>query len=172
MPVKKFSEMNEIGAAPALGDRFAILDVSDTTESAQGTMKTVNASRVARTGTANTFEADQTIANASSPALGLNRTGGEQIVLEHNSVLGDFRVRTTNGGALTTKVQLSQAGMLSIGTTASPSTLGVNGDIALVDGMTAPTATSGFAKLYVDSADGDLKIRFGDGTTKTIVTDT
>lgn len=42
----------------------------------------------------------------------------------------------------------------------------------IVDGITAPTATVGQAKLYVDSADGDLKIIFGDGTVKTIVTDT
>lgn len=40
------------------------------------------------------------------------------------------------------------------------------------DGITAPTATSGQAKIYVDAADGDLKIVFGDGTVKTIVTDT
>jgi len=38
--------------------------------------------------------------------------------------------------------------------------------------VAAPTAASGIAFIYVDSADGDLKVRFGDGTTKTIVTDT
>lgn len=42
----------------------------------------------------------------------------------------------------------------------------------LTDGVTAPSATVGFAKLFVDTADGDLKVIFGDGTTKTIVTDT
>ena len=30
----------------------------------------------------------------------------------------------------------------------------------------------GLAQLYVDTADGDLKVKFGDGTVKTIVTDT
>lgn len=46
------------------------------------------------------------------------------------------------------------------------------GGIAIKDGITAPSATSGYAKIFVDTADGDLKIIFGDGTTKTIVTDT
>lgn len=42
----------------------------------------------------------------------------------------------------------------------------------LGDGVTAPSATSGQAKIYVDTADGDLKVIFGDGTIKTIVVDT
>jgi hypothetical protein len=45
-------------------------------------------------------------------------------------------------------------------------------NLILKDGVTAPTATVGQAKIFVDTADGDLKIIFGDGTTKTIVTDT
>lgn len=44
--------------------------------------------------------------------------------------------------------------------------------IALTDGITAPDAVVGLAYLYVDGIDGDLKIKFGDGTVKTIVTDT
>jgi hypothetical protein len=41
------------------------------------------------------------------------------------------------------------------------------------DGITAPGASvTGMAGLYIDAADGDLKIRFADGTVKTIVTDT
>ncbi len=42
----------------------------------------------------------------------------------------------------------------------------------LEDGMTAPAALAGFAKIYVDTADGDLKVIFGDGTVKTLATDT
>ena len=45
-------------------------------------------------------------------------------------------------------------------------------ELALKDGMTAPTASAGYAKIYVDSADGDLKIIFADSTVKTIVVDT
>ena len=44
--------------------------------------------------------------------------------------------------------------------------------LSLIDGVTQPNAETGRAQIYVDTADGDLKIRFSDGTTKTIVTDT
>lgn len=44
--------------------------------------------------------------------------------------------------------------------------------LILTDSVSAPSTVSGSALLYVDSADGDLKVKFGDGTTKTIVVDT
>lgn len=44
--------------------------------------------------------------------------------------------------------------------------------LVLKDGVTAPSTFSGQAAIYVDNADGDLKIKFSDGTVKTIVTDT
>lgn len=43
--------------------------------------------------------------------------------------------------------------------------------LRLADGVTAPTSAVGYALIYVDTADGDLKVRFGDGFTATIVTD-
>lgn len=49
---------------------------------------------------------------------------------------------------------------------------GVNGELRIPDGITEPPAIAGNAQLYVDTADGDLKVKFGDGTVKTIVTDT
>lgn len=42
----------------------------------------------------------------------------------------------------------------------------------VTDGITAPAAATGRARIYVDTADGDLKIIFADGTIKTIVVDT
>lgn len=44
--------------------------------------------------------------------------------------------------------------------------------IELQDGITEPAEISGVAQIYVDAADGDLKVIFGDGTVKTIVVDT
>lgn len=48
----------------------------------------------------------------------------------------------------------------------------IEGILRIRDGVTAPTAESNYALIYVDQADGDLKVRFSDGTTKTISTDT
>ena len=47
-----------------------------------------------------------------------------------------------------------------------------DGALGIPDGITAPAAATGLAKLYVDTADGDLKVIFADGTVKTIVVDT
>jgi hypothetical protein len=43
--------------------------------------------------------------------------------------------------------------------------------MSLTDGITAPGVVVGLAQIYVDTADGDLKVIFGDGVIKTIVTD-
>ena len=42
--------------------------------------------------------------------------------------------------------------------------------VEIKDSITAPTATSGKAKLFVDQADGSLKVIFGDGTVQTLAT--
>jgi len=45
------------------------------------------------------------------------------------------------------------------------------GSLRLVDGILAPSTVGGQASIYIDTTDGDLKVKFGDGTVKTIVTD-
>lgn len=47
-----------------------------------------------------------------------------------------------------------------------------SGALGIADGITAPGTVAGMAQIYVDTADGDLKIKFGDGVVKTIVVDT
>jgi hypothetical protein len=49
--------------------------------------------------------------------------------------------------------------------------LSVDGYVRIVDGVTAPGTASGYAILYIDSADGDLKIKFGNGFVRTIAAD-
>jgi len=44
--------------------------------------------------------------------------------------------------------------------------------LTIFDGITAPSTISGRATIYVDAADGDLKIKYANGTVKTIVVDT
>lgn len=49
----------------------------------------------------------------------------------------------------------------------------VNGGLAIKDGIVTPNMSgAGVALIFVDVADGDLKIRFSDDTVKTIIVDT
>lgn len=45
------------------------------------------------------------------------------------------------------------------------------GDIRLTDGKAAPAQEAGYAIIYVDTADGDLKVKFGDGHVAVIAAD-
>lgn len=64
-------------------------------------------------------------------------------------------------------------GNTSIGTTnTTNSKLTIESGIAIKDGIAAPATSAGYAQIYVDTADGDLKVKFGDGTVKTLATDT
>lgn len=99
---------------------------------------------------------------------------------------GHFAIGTsTDSAQLTVLAGSTSTAGLVVDTPASPTAniaefrnngtavggFGPNGSLFIKDGMTAPGAASGFARIYVDSADGDLKVVFGDGTVKTIVVD-
>lgn len=102
----KISSLTLLGAAPADNDEFVILDVSDTTQGAGGSTKGLVASRVARTGAANTFTSRQTIAaNMTGPGLIVSNTGaavGLDLCNDTNAVL-DFR--NASGTVLDARVQ-------------------------------------------------------------------
>jgi hypothetical protein len=53
-----------------------------------------------------------------------------------------------------------------------PRNVHIAGYVSIGDGITAPGAGTGQARIYVDTDDGDLKVVFADGTVKTIVVDT
>ena len=76
------------------------------------------------------------------------------------SIYGTTASDATSNGALIISGGAGISGAVNVGTF-----------YGMVDGVTAPATTSGYAKIYVDSADGDLKVKFGDGTVKTIATD-
>jgi len=79
------------------------------------------------------------------------------------------RVEFNNGKVLLGNASAAPtSGIQALGS----SGIGLVGNTYIQDGITAPGTITGWAALYVDSADGDLKIKFGDGTVKTIATDT
>jgi hypothetical protein len=92
---------------------------------------------------------------------------GPRVGLGSGAAAADTWITRVAGGGLTIT-----GGNVGIGLTGPEERLDVNGALCLVDGMTAPAAHTGKASIYVDSADGDLKVKFGDGTVKTIATDT
>ena len=95
-----------------------------------------------------------------------------------------LRLATTNtSGTLVEHIEVTQEGHLDpvvdnavdLGgpTTQLFKNLNLKGFAAIGDGINAaPGATVGLAKIYVDPADGDLKVIFGDGIIKTLTTDT
>jgi hypothetical protein len=85
---------------------------------------------------------------------------------------------TTNGSSTTTGFSVDLSGNLiplkstqNLGSTVNPVASTISTLLAISDGVSAPSTVANYALIYVDTADGDLKIKFGDGTVKTIVTD-
>ena len=77
----------------------------------------------------------------------------------YNEMLAAYRstrptTETNSVGNVSSSVVLSDPGLL------------------LKDGVSAPSTVTGYAIPFVDSSDGDFKIRFGDGLVKTIASDT
>jgi hypothetical protein len=92
------------------------------------------------------------------------------------SYAGDLYVRLVTDGAtaISTKAIFSEAGDLTLGATKITGATGrmFANLMGIKDGITAPSAIVGIAQIYVDTADGDLKIIFGDGTVKLLSADT
>lgn len=84
---------------------------------------------------------------------------------------GVLTLRTMRAGTFTTRFNIGDGFYRQGGTDLGAGTGNV-AHIGITDGVTAPSTVSGVAQIYVDSADGDLKIKYGDGTVKTIVVDT
>jgi hypothetical protein len=113
------------------------------------------------------FGGDRNVASYHGYADFIEHAGSGTITaLYHYEANG---VTISGGGTIT-----SETGFYS-GVPAGTNKLSFHADgapIGLKDGIAAPSTISGVAQLYVDTADGDLKVKFGDGTVKTIVVDT
>ena len=103
-------------------------------------------------------------------------TAGESVIFETNvasGVTGQFTLRNIMGSVNYTNVYKSA---LTSDTIPGDADTYINElstmPIVLMDGITAPATISGVGQMYIDGADGDLKIKFGDGTVKTITVDT
>lgn len=119
-----------------------------------------------------------------------NRAGGDNAPLELDATNKRLRVRTLPGTNIGSGAYLQFEGEFS----ASGDQGAVNvyqdanglasifnkagkmfyssGALAVADAMTAPAAVAGRAIIYVDAADGDLKVKFADGVVKTLATGT
>jgi hypothetical protein len=81
-------------------------------------------------------------------------------LVRNNSFIGTFSAKYSVNNTYVKSVTSYDAGARG------------EGGVVLTDGITAPTVSSGRAQIYVDTADGDLKIMFGDGTVKVLSADT
>ncbi len=104
---------------------------------------------------------------SQSNYFGMFDAGGGHVVFE----AGDVGIDPSNYYSTTNHVFRSVDGGATFGTI---TTLGVKLEASLLlkDGISAPSTLAGYASIYVDTADGDLKVKFGDGTVKTITVDT
>lgn len=98
--------------------------------------------------------------------------GPDVLIIDADNNQNRAALRVLGNGGAAPCIFVGSNGNTGFGIETPGERIVVNGAIAIVDGMTAPSASGGYAKIYIDNADGDLKIVFADGTVKTIVTDT
>lgn len=146
-----------------------------------GQLNVTHTGAVAARFTGDNFQYVSALSNAAtSGTSGFNAiakdSGGTDRSFIFQNATGSPRI--INGHNTDIEIQIDSAEIARFKNTGSAEQFLVNGHIrstgfiAVADGITAPSTTAGQAKIYVDSADGDLKIKFGDGTIKTIVVDT
>lgn len=107
---------------------------------------------------------DNSILNALQLAI-KNCTTGADVSRQSDM---DFRLGTFTGNTVNTVVATGG----TFRNTSDGVETGNVEHLTLTDGASIPVTSAGNTYIYVDSADGDLKVKFGDGTVKTISVDT
>jgi parallel beta-helix repeat protein len=100
-----------------------------------------------------------------------NKTGN---VLNNGSGNGIGFNDTSGSGSLITDstIRPSADATVNLGSTSQRWLNVYSSKFVLTDGVSQPPTVAGHAQIFVATSDGDLKVIFGDGTVKTIVTDT
>jgi nitrogen fixation protein FixH len=84
---------------------------------------------------------------------------------------GILSLRTMQNGAYTAAYNIREGLYYQGGADMGAGTANLT-HLVIQDGVTAPSSGTGVAKIYVDSSTGDLMVKFADGVTKTLATDT
>lgn len=93
--------------------------------------------------------------------IGSARRGGAVALVQTGANQENTGVGFFTGNAVTASDQVIFAGRFNH-----------EAALQIIDGIGAPATAAGWASIYVDTADGDLKVKFGDGVVKTLATDT
>lgn len=111
------------------------------------------------------FIGTNTAASGTTEYLAIRPTYNQSTGTAANTDLLVNRTETAVGSGVQRLMDLQVGGV---------SKFAVNnvGVFMIPDGVTAPSALAGYVRFYVDTADGDLKVIFGDGVVKTLATDT
>jgi len=120
--------------------------------------------------------------NRADPTTGWGGVSGIIDAVVSGARIGSFDgggyVARQQGSAAAPSIQLNEdsTGLFTLGAGAGvgislAGTEGVRAQaegVSVIDGVTAPSTVTGRAIIYVDSADGDLKVKFADGHTAVV----
>jgi parallel beta-helix repeat protein len=121
---------------------------------------------------------EDTGANTQQYGVQLENASIEKIVVTCNKLSSNLIGEVDNSGTACQVILYPADGSIipatdmtqTLGTTTNRFLNVASGLFTLKDGIIAPVAVTGCAFIYVESADGDLKVKFGNGTVKTIAT--
>jgi len=170
----------------ATGDTEKFLEVVGDSGSSAGTVDlfsnasvhiTTNDVKVNRFGVGGIQLGDGDTNNQGKFGAKSSGAGFEQIMHRWTGVADNFYAyRWNDASSSTLDMQVSPSNVYGSESWTTALTIANSGEVrmpglSLTDGISAPAAVVGYAQIYVDTADGDLKVKFGDGHVATIATD-
>lgn len=115
-----------------------------------------------------TFNGRSKISSAADGTVVITNNAGTNFdKLQFGGTTGSYPALTRNG----TGLNVTDAAGSAYTDLLAGNLRAVNGYFQLKDGMTAPAAVATTSHIFIDTGDGDLKIRYGDNVTRRIVSD-